>query len=333
MPDILILGGTAWFGRTLAERAVAAGHAVTCLARGSGGASVPAGARLVRADRTRPGAYREVAGRDWDLVVEISWQPGMVGDAVSLLGRRTAGWVLISSCSVYARHDEPGADESADLLEPVHGDAVPAEDYGGAKVACEQITAQATGDRAVLMRAGLIGGDGDASGRTGYWPGRCALADGGPVLVPDAATASVQIIDVRDLADFTLRAGLGGFAGPVNAVGERSDLALVLALSSATAVSFGYRSAEFVSAQNDWLLDQGVSPWAGPRSLPLWLPGSEHAGFAARSDRRALDWGLVRRPMAETLASALEFELRGGLTQDRRSGLTRAEELALLVRR
>lgn len=330
MADLLILGGTAWFGRTLAERAVAGGHAVTCLARGSNGVPGPEGARLIRADRTRPGAYRDLTDRDWDLVVEITWQPTMVADAVSLLAQRAANWVLISSCSVYARHDVPDADESADVLDPVLGDAVSVDDYGGAKVACEQITARGTDGRAVLMRAGLIGGDGDGSGRSGYWPGRCALADGGPVLIPERGLASVQIIDVRDLADFALAAGLGGFSGPVNAVGERADLSATLRWSGDAAVAAGYRTPEWVAASDDWLADHGINPWAGPRSLPLWLPGEDHAGFAERSDRRALDWGLRRRPLAQTLASALDYEVREGLGRDRRAGLTRAEELELL---
>src|SRR5690606_1671244 len=141
---VLILGGTAWFGRTLATRARDGGHEVTCLARGSAGAAVD-GVRFLRADRERPDAYAGALDRDWDLVVEISWQPGMVRDAAERLAGRAASWVLISSASVYAAHDEPGADEGAGLLAPAADDRVEPEGYGEAKVACEQVTTSLTG--------------------------------------------------------------------------------------------------------------------------------------------------------------------------------------------
>ena len=148
---ILILGGTAWLGREIALQAVAAGHDVTCLARGSSG-SVPEGATLVVADRLDPDAYAEVL-TDWDSVVEVSWQPGMVLGALSALADRARHWTYVSSISVYAPDLVRTRDETDALLPATNLPAVTREQYGEAKVACE-ISCRAAGRRSVADRPG-----------------------------------------------------------------------------------------------------------------------------------------------------------------------------------
>src|ERR1700692_238195 len=101
--EFLILGGTAWLGRELAGEGAGPGHAV--------GRPAAAGAGLVTGDRREDGAYDRVRGRDWDAVIEVSWQPGLVRGALAALGENTGHWTYISSCSVYQSHSTVGADE------------------------------------------------------------------------------------------------------------------------------------------------------------------------------------------------------------------------------
>jgi 2'-hydroxyisoflavone reductase len=308
MATILILGGTAWLGRTLAQAATAAGHAVTCLARGESG-DFPVAASGVVVDRDSPDAYAAVAGQEWDLVVELTRIPGHAHGAVAALSARARNWVFVSSCSVYADHFTPEADEDAPLLDPLGRDErYTPEVYGEAKSACELATLTARDGAALLLRAGLIGGPGDPTGRTTYWPLRAADARG-PVLTPrddgPHYAQQVQIIDVRDLAAFILDAGLAGRAGAVNAVGAALPLREAL-ITAREAANTNPQLAEYPLSR---MADDGVSPWSGPRSLPLVLPlETDYAGFARRSDARALAWGLARRPLVETFRDIIAAE-------------------------
>ncbi|MGL5928449.1 MAG: NAD-dependent epimerase/dehydratase family protein, partial [Dermatophilaceae bacterium] len=197
---ILVLGGTAWLGRTVAQEVLRRGHESTCLARGS--APAPEGASFVTADRDDEAALVEVAGVHWDAVVDVSRQPGQVRRAVRDLS--TEHYVFVSTGNVYASFDRLEQDEDAALRAPLHGDVMDdMETYGEAKVACEQ--AVLAGDApATIVRSGLIGGPGDDSGRSGYWPWRFAHPVSEEVVVPDDPDFPVALVDVRDLADWVV---------------------------------------------------------------------------------------------------------------------------------
>lgn len=317
MRRVLVLGGTAWLGRAVAREALARGAEVTCLARGASG-DAPEGARLVRADRSRPGAYDGLAG-DWDAVVELAYEPVLVRSALAALADRARHWTLVSSVSVYRRDDEPGADESADLVEPRDLTA-----YPDAKVAAERASAERLPGRLLVARPGLVVGPGDPSDRFGYWPAR--LHRGGRVLVPTGTARAVQVIDVDDLAAWVVRAGEDAVTGAVDAVGT-SALFDVLVDTVRAVTGF---TGTLVPADDAWLVDHDVRYWAGPRSLPLWLPASA-SGFARRSNARYRAAGGRERDLAETVARVLRDEVARGTGRPRRAGLTAGEEADLLA--
>lgn len=326
---LLVLGGTSWLGGCLARMAVEAGQQVTCLAR-SASAAAPDGATCVSVDRTAPGAYEQVEHREWDVVLDVSSQPGQVKSAVAALAGHAHSYVYVSSCSVYADQATPGQGEDGALLPPLEGDLMQnLEVYGQAKVACERHVWQAFGpDHALIVRPGLIGGPGDVSDRTGYWPLRFArpAATDGAVLVPDAPDQPTQVIDVRDLASWLLDAGARGITGVFNATGATVPLARHLAAARGVAGHTG----PLVRADPQWLLDHGVQEWAGERSLPLWVADPDWQGLGARDNSQARGAGLRTRPLEETLADTLGWELTRDQRGTRRAGLTDTDELALL---
>ena len=133
-------------------------------------------------------------------MIDVSRQPGHVRRAVRDLEQVVERYVFVSSGNAYASQEEIGQNEDALRLDPLDADVMASmEDYGAAKVACENAVLAGFGSRrTVIARAGLIGGPGDLSGRSGYWPWRFAHPSGnnGAVLVPDVPDVPTAIIDV-----------------------------------------------------------------------------------------------------------------------------------------
>ena len=317
MTDVLVLGGTGWLSGRIARRWLDTGASVTCLGRGARPA--PDGTVLVRGDRDDPEVFGDLARRDWDHVVDVSSQALHVEHAVQALGDRAARWTYVSSVSVYSDDETVGTDESAAR----HAAALPGDvyEYGAQKVAAEDAVS-VLGERAHIVRPGLIVGDGDPSDRFGYWAAAFARAGAGPVLLPPLDGRSAQVIDVDDLAAFIVAATR---SGAVNAVGDERPLAAVV---DAVRGAVGHTGPTIV-ADDEWLLAHDVEYWAGPRSLPLWLP-PQMTGFMTRSHAAFDAGGGTLRPLDDTIVRVVADERERGLDRERRAGLTRAEELALL---
>jgi nucleoside-diphosphate-sugar epimerase len=299
---LLILGGSQFLGRAIAVQACAAGHDVTCAARGLSG-PIASGARFVQVDRDVSDGLEPLAREAFDAVVDVSRHPGQVRRAVAALKRPSVHWTFVSTVSVYADNRTPGQRaDTAPLRPPTapeieHGSD---ETYGAAKVACEQ----AVGENAFICRAGLLVGPEDPTGRFTYWPAR--LARGGEVLAPGAPDDAVQFIDVRDLAQWIVHAAQTGLTGIYDGIGPirtRGELLTECSAALDASCTFTWVGRAFLEAHN-------VRRWAGPRSLPLWLPLPDYAGFATRDTTPACDAGLSSRAISETARDTLGW-LRG----------------------
>lgn len=324
---LLVLGGTAFLGREVCVAALAAGHEVVAFSRGRSG-PVADGVRLVRGDRADVDGYAGLTG-DFDAVVDVARDPNHVRTALAALTSRVGHYRFVSSINVYQETgpEAIGSDESAALLPPWDGQTYDPQQYGAAKVTCENLVRAAFPDAHLVVRAGLISGPGDTTDRTGYWPLRFAhpSRSDGAVLVPHEPDAQVQLIDVRDLASFLIADATGTF----NATGPA--VPLHAALAAARAVS-GH-DGDLVAVPGRWLIDHGVSPWAGDRSLPLWLPWPDLAGMMTVATGAATAAGLRIRPLPQTFTDGLAWELQTGPGRPRRAGLSAADEADLITQR
>ena len=107
---ILILGGTVFLGRHVAEAALARGHEVTVYSRGRHG-RVPDGVEHVRGDRADVTPLR---GRTWDAAIDTSgYDPAHVAASAAL---DVGHYVFVSSCNAYPDWpDKPVDEDSPDL--------------------------------------------------------------------------------------------------------------------------------------------------------------------------------------------------------------------------
>ena len=317
---LLILGGTQFLGRAIAAHARTAGHDVTCAARGIAG-EVADGVRLIRVDRDQPDGLAPLAGEQFDAVVDVSRHPGQVRRAVAALKQCAAHWTFVSTVSVYADNRTAGQRaDTAPLRVPTGPeiDHSTEETYGAAKVACEQ----AVGENAFICRAGLIAGPEDPTGRFTYWPVR--FDRGGEVLVPGTPDDAVQLVDVRDLAQWIVHAAQARLIGCFDGIGPsftRGEFLAECARGVGSRCTFTWVDRAFLERHE-------VRRWTGPRSLPLWLPLPDFAGFSTRDTRPARDAGLTMRPLSQTARDTLSWmRARGGPV----TGLTVDEESAVLA--
>jgi 2'-hydroxyisoflavone reductase len=316
---LLILGGTQFLGRAIAAHALANGHDVTCAARGVTGAVAP-GTRLIRVDRDEADGLAPLAGAAFDAVVDVSRHPGQVRRAVAALKSRVAHWTFVSTASVYADNATPGQRaDTAPLRAPTASEIERSteETYGAAKVACEQ----AVGEGAFVCRAGLIVGPEDPTGRFTYWPMR--LARGGEVLVGGTPDDAVQLIDVRDLAQWIVFAAQNGLTGTFDGIGPSFTRGAFLAECQDALDA----SCTFTWVDRPFLEGQNIKRWSGPRSLPMWVPLPEYAGFNTRDTSPARDAGLTARPLSQTARDTLSWARGAGGPV---TGLTADEENAAL---
>ncbi len=331
---ILILGGSGFIGPHQVRYALARGHKVTLFNRGREPDTWNGQVEELTGDRNS-GDLKALEGREWDVCIDNpTTLPFWVRDAGRVLAGKVGQYLFISTISVYASDATP-ADETASLT-PYKGQDPMAETmatlsaskgelYGPLKAVSEAEAERQFGSATTIIRPGLIAGPGDESDRFTYWPVR--LARGGEVLAPGDGTDPVQLIDARDLGEWTIRMVEARTFGVFNATGPARELTMAGMLAGVGGAVGG--EAKLVWVPESFLDANNVSAWS---DMPVWVPGhGDTAGFSRTIIRRALGAGLSFRPLSltatETLAwfraqpEARQAKLRAGPASDREAQL------------
>lgn len=321
---LLILGGTVFLGRHLAQQALDRGWDVTLFNRGQSNPDLFPQANNLVGDRLA-GDLAALESGEWDVCIDTcGYVPRVVRQSSELLRNRVGHYQFVSTISVFADFATVGLNEDSPVgtLEDETTETITGETYGPLKALCEQAVREVWGEFGLIVRPGLIIGPDDKTDRFTYWPVRMATED--KVLVPDSPKQPVQMIDVRDLCAFMLDLTERRATGTYNATGPNTPWTfgdVLQRVHSATA-----SRAQLIPASTQFLIESEVSPWS---DLPLWL-GEEGWGTCQIDVSRALAAGLKLRSLEETARDTLAWWNALMPVRDLRAGLTRERELALL---
>src|ERR1019366_8356219 len=224
--DILVLGGTGFTGPEQVEHAIAHGHRVTVLNRNKTRPDFFKGkAEVEQLIGDLSGDVSALKGRKFDCVLDIPTTfPFWVRNVAQYLAGNVKHYVFISTISVYPDSSKVDKDETEPTTPmPVDLDpytTVPQDAgryYGALKTFAEQEVQKHYPGINLIIRPGLIVGPLDRSDRFTYWPYR--IDRGGEVMAPGESGDPVQIIDSRDIAEWTIRMAETREFGIYNATG------------------------------------------------------------------------------------------------------------------
>jgi 2'-hydroxyisoflavone reductase len=296
--DILILGGTGFIGPHLVKHAIDRGHKLTTFTRGQHDTELPASVTRLQGDRN--GKLDALKGKKWDAVIDDSaTNPTWVSLSTDLLKDSAGAYMFTSSTGVYYPYLTRGIDEATPVRLEATNPKDGSEAYGVAKAQCEQIVMKAFGARGYVVRPTYIIGPGDTSDRFPYWPQR--LVRGGEVLAPGHADDPMQMIDVRDLAEFMVHLLETEQSGSYSVAGPREPFAAHAFYELAAKTLNPDVKYTFVD-DYDFLATHKIGeaiPWA-------LLRGNDYGMMSIKNDK-AIAAGLAFRPLVTTLRDTLAW--------------------------
>ncbi len=315
--NLLVIGGTQFVGKHLTEALLAGGHSVTHFNRGQTNPEAFPGVETIQGDRNTDAD--RLAGRRWDAVFDVcGYLPKSMTPMLEVLKDSVDRYLFVSTISVYAADQGDDLREDSALAELKEDTGVvDGSTYGAYKVICENVVREAMGDRATIVRPGLIVGPGDHTQRFTYWP--VAFSEGGPVMVPNGLDRRLTSLDVRDFAAFMRHLVEQGTSGTFNV--DRAGKTFGDLIAACEEVT----GASKVLVDEEWLVAQEVKPWA---ELPCWAPHP----LGVPNVERAVAAGLTERPLASTVQDVIADAKALGLARPLKAGLASDKEKELLAR-
>ncbi|HDL01625.1 MAG TPA: NAD-dependent epimerase/dehydratase family protein [candidate division Zixibacteria bacterium] len=327
--DILILGGTQFVGKHITAAALKNNHNVTLFNRGKTNTEPIDGVTTLIGDRD--GNLDALKGKKFDAVIDVcGYLPRVVKQSAELLKKLVPHYVFISTISVYdhANGEPIDIDSPLATLEDESTEEITGETYGGLKVLCEDEILEIYEENATIIRPGYIVGPDDHTDRFGYWIRR--VANGGEMLVPENDDQPMQFIDVRDLAEWTIRLTEKKQAGIYNAVGPNEKLTLADLL---VRMKKHFNSdSKFIKVSKEFIDENEISVTDFP--MLFSFEDTAHYNFMEIELRPSISQGLTHRTVEDTIQASYtyikslpsDYEFKCGLSDKRHDELLKKVE-------
>lgn len=227
--NILVIGGTRYFGKLLVQRLLQAGHRVTIATRGR--APDPFGSRIERisVDRRDETAMRAAFAKlpGYDIVYDqMCYSPLDAAISARVFAGKVGRYIMASTIDVYrpllGSQDAPFAESAVKVLAqpidtryPWHDPALACESYVMGKLQAEAYFYRDGSLPVVTVRIGhVLAGAEDFTGRLAHYVD--LVRQRAPLRYSNAAAAS-SFMSIQTIADFLVWTGAQDFKGPVNA--------------------------------------------------------------------------------------------------------------------
>jgi len=204
---VLIIGGTRFFGASIARRLVDKGHSVTLFNRGQTPDDFGKSVRRIRGDRNdHHGFIRHFEDERFDAVIDmIAFRKEDSQAAVDAFDGKTAHYVHISTGAVYlVTRDYPTSLREEDFDRPLYdkpGESGEWWNYGFHKRECEHVLGKAFEESefpSTVYRLPIVIGENDYTLRAYSYFIR--INDGRPMIVPDGGLNIFTLVYKEDVA-------------------------------------------------------------------------------------------------------------------------------------
>ncbi|MFJ7697391.1 NAD-dependent epimerase/dehydratase family protein [Lysinibacillus fusiformis] len=215
--NILVLGGTRFFGKKLVELCIENGHDVTILTRGQSGNPFGTAVKQLIVDRDDQDALENaLAHTTWDIVYDnICYSPNEAHTICELLKGKTKKLVFTSTLSTY---EVDGKMKKEEDFDPYHYQILMGDrdefSYGEGKRQAEAVLFKEASFPVVAVRFPIVMGEHDYTRRLHFHVER--ILHDQPISLPNI-DAQMSYITDEEAAEFLYFVGVTPIEGPYNA--------------------------------------------------------------------------------------------------------------------